>query len=134
MKIFLSTLLLIAGFSTNFMQEMTPEQIVQKQLDTYNARDINGFMSLMSKDVALFNLGESKAISQGHDAVRSIYQNLFDQSPDLHSRLVNRIVMGNVIIDHEKIIGRMGSEDLIELTVIFEVKEQLIHKITVVRP
>lgn len=112
---------------------MTPEQVVQKQLDSYNSRDIKGFMSVIADDVSLYNLGDSKAISFGHISVEVIYQNLFDKSPKLRSVLENRIVMGNVIIDHEKITGRMGSDDLLELTVIYEVKGQKIHKITVVR-
>ncbi|MFT6873568.1 MAG: hypothetical protein ACJAVN_002588 [Roseivirga sp.] len=114
-------------------QTMTPEQVVQKQLDSYNSRDIKGFMSVIADDVSLYNLGDSKAISFGHISVEVIYQNLFDKSPKLRSVLENRIVMGNVIIDHEKITGRMGSDDLLELTVIYEVKGQKIHKITVVR-
>lgn len=114
-------------------QTMTPEQIVQRQLDTYNARDIEGFMSLMSDEVSLYNLGDSKAISTGHKAVEAIYQNLFDKSPKLLSVLENRIVMGNIIIDHEKITGRMGNDEALELTVIYEIDGQKIHKITVVR-
>lgn len=125
------TFMLSLLISTN--QTMTPEQIVQKQLDTYNARDIKGFMSVMSSDVSLYNLGESKPISSGNEAVEAIYQNLFDKSPNLRSVLENRIVMGNVIIDHEKITGRMGNDDTLELSVIYEVKGQKIHKITVVR-
>lgn len=125
--------MLIFSILINPNQTMTPEQIVQKQLDTYNARDIEGFMSLMSDDVSLYNLGDSKAISTGHKDVEAIYKNLFDKSPKLLSVLENRIVMGNIIIDHEKITGRMGNNEVLELTVIYEINGQKIHKITVVR-
>lgn len=114
-------------------QIMTPEQVVQKQLDTYNARDIDGFMSVMSDDVSLYNLGQSTPISSGWTEVKNIYNNLFDKSPRLRSELVNRIVMGNVVIDHEKITGRMGNKDVLELSVIYEVRDEKIHKITVIR-
>ncbi|OEK03771.1 hypothetical protein BFP97_06170 [Roseivirga sp. 4D4] len=112
---------------------MSPEEIVQKQLDTYNARDIDGFMSVMADDVSLYNLGQSEPISSGYKAVRAIYKNLFEKSPKLNSVLADRIVMGNKVIDHEKITGRMGNDDILELVVIYEVEGQKIHKITVIR-
>lgn len=133
MKAILFSLTLMVSSLFYAEQTMTPEEIVQKQLDTYNTRDINGFMSVMSSEVSLYNLGELQPISQGHAAVKSIYQNLFDKSPELKSVLVNRIVMGNVVIDHEKITGRMGNNAVLELSVIYEVKGDKIHKITVIR-
>ena len=112
----------------------TPEQVVQKQLDTYNARDIDGFMSVMSQDVELVNFNDNTTISKGFDQVKDIYTNLFDQSPELHSTLTNRIVLGHQVIDHETITGRMGNSSPIELVVIYEVADEKIYKITVLRP
>ena len=114
--------------------QSTPEQIVQKQLDTYNDRDIEGFMSIISNDVSLYNLGESDPIASGHDRVKEIYTNLFQKSPKLHSTLKNRMVMGNKVIDHESITGRLGNDEVLELIVIYEVKADKIFKITVIRP
>lgn len=111
-----------------------PEEIVQKQLDTYNARDIEGFMSVMSQDVTLINHADQKIIAEGIEEVHGIYTNLFQKSPKLHSQLTNRIVMGNKVIDHESITGRMGSDEVIELVVIYEVAKDKIFKITVLRP
>ncbi|OEK04391.1 nuclear transport factor 2 family protein [Roseivirga misakiensis] len=117
----------------SFHQAQTPEQVVQKQLDTYNARDIDRFMSVMDKNVALFNFSDGKLLAQGEKEVRELYTNLFEKSPKLNSVLKNRIVLGHQVIDHELITGRMGSQDLIELVVIYEVKDELIYKITVMR-
>jgi len=115
-------------------QNMTPEQIVQKQLDTYNQRDIEGFMALFSPDVTLYNQGDPKPIASGFDEVKKLYTRLFDQSPTLHSTLTNRIVLGQTVIDHESITGRMGKAEAIELVVIYEVKSQKIWRVTVIRP
>ncbi len=133
MKAILFSLTLLVSSLFNAQQAMTPEEIVQKQLDTYNARDIAGFMSIMSAEVSLYNLGEPKPLAEGHNTVKAIYQSLFDKSPELKSVLVNRIVMGNVVIDHEKITGRMGNKEVLELSVIYEVQGEKIHKITVIR-
>ncbi len=123
---------LISTFLFIIMQ-ITPEQVVQKQLDTYNNRDIKGFMSVMSQDISLYNLGDQKPIASGYEQVKGIYTNLFEQSPQLKSELLNRMVMGSKVIDHESITGRMGSEEVIELIVVYEVRESLISKITVIR-
>ena len=62
-----------------------------------------------------------------------MYANLFKESPKLHSTLTNRIVLGNQVIDHETITGRMGNPNPIELVVIYEVQAEKIFKITVLR-
>jgi len=125
---------LISLFYLIIISQTTPEQVVQKQLETYNMRDIEGFMGLMSQDVALFELHQSEPTASGHQAVRALYTELFDKSPALHSTLINRVVMGNKVIDHESITGRLGNDQVVELAVIYEVNAQMkISKITVIR-
>ena len=128
----LITLLLIFSFSLSHAQTMTAEQIVQKQLETYNARDIQGFMSLFSQEVNLYRQGDPEPIATGFDQVKALYTNLFEKSPALHSTLTNRIVLGNTVIDHESITGRMGNPDELELVVIYEVKDEKIWRVTVI--
>ena len=116
------------------MLTQTPEQVVQRQLETYNNRDLKGFMSVMSQDVILVNYVDQKVLAQGHQEVKNIYQSLFEQSPELHSTLKNRMVLGHQVIDHEEITGRKGLQEAIELIVIYEVNDDMkIEKITVLR-
>ncbi len=120
--------------STSFaFAQKSPEQVVQTQLDTYNQRDIDGFMATMSQDVALFSFGNNNPSASGFNAVKDLYTNLFEKSPKLHSTLTNRIVLGNKVLDHESITGRMGSAEVMELVVIYEVKNEKIFKVTVLR-
>ncbi len=133
MKLYLLCLTLSTLSNMTLLQKLTPEQVVQKQLDTYNNRDIDGFMSVMSEDIELYNFSDGKLIAQGHDAVKDLYSDLFEKSPELHSELTNRIVLGNQVIDHESILGRMGSKEVIELVVIYEVKDEKIHRVNVLR-
>lgn len=39
-----------------------PASIVQRQLETYNARDLGGSMALFAEDVELFAFGSATAI------------------------------------------------------------------------
>ncbi|MFT6055490.1 MAG: hypothetical protein ACJAS3_002542 [Roseivirga sp.] len=115
------------------MQQPSAELVVQQQLEAYNNRNINTFMATMSTEIVLYNFADGKLLAQGFKDVKAMYSSLFSQSPQLHSELTNRIVLGNQVIDHETITGRMGSSEAIELVVIYEVSESKIYKITVLR-
>ena len=42
---------------------------------------------------------------RGHDGIRALYGALFAQSPDLHAEIVNRIRVGEYVIDEERTRG-----------------------------
>ena len=113
--------------------QQTAEQVVQENLDFYNNRNIEGFMSSFSEDIKMYNLGQSDPSVEGKDNVRAVYTKLFENSPKLHSNILKRIVIGNKVIDHESITGRNGNDEVLELVLIYEVNQQKIDKITVIR-
>jgi hypothetical protein len=114
-------------------QNSTPEQVVQQNLDYYNNRDIEGFMRCFSEDIAIYSFDDHKITASGLEEVRKLYTALFDTSPTLHSTIVKRIVFDNKVIDHESIVGRKGFADILELVLIYEVKNDKIYKVTVMR-
>ena len=82
------------------------EGVVQSNLDAYNQRDIDQFMAVVSDEISLFTFGESQPSLVGKKAIRDFYATLFENSPELHSIILSRIVIGNKVIDHESITGR----------------------------
>lgn len=112
---------------------MTPEQVVQKSMEGYNQRDINAFMAVMDANVNVHNFSDGAVIMQGAAACEKVYSELFKTSPNLNSTILNRTVFGDKIIDHEYITGRNGSDQAIELVLIYEVANEKIVKITVLR-
>lgn len=124
------TILTITLMSALFAQ--TPEQVVQLQLEAYNEGNIEKFMSVFSEDIELWTLGESQPWSKGHEAVKAVYANLFINSPDLHSVVMNRSVIGNKVIDYERVTGRNGGE-VLYLVMIYEVRDGKIFRATAVR-
>jgi hypothetical protein len=120
-------------FAQTMSQSLTPEQIVQRNLDFYNARNIEGFMSSFSNDIALYTYPEPIPATVGLEAVRKVYTELFVLSPNLHSTIIKRIVFDNKIIDHERIVGRRGSSEPIEIVLIYEVKEDKIFRVSAIR-
>lgn len=112
---------------------MTAEEIVQKNLNFYNKRDIPGFISLFSDDVKFFNFTDNSMTINGIADCKNFYQNLFDKSPKLYSTILKRITIDNKVIDHESIVGRNGSDDIFEIVLIYEVKDDKICKVTAIR-
>ncbi|MTI20343.1 steroid delta-isomerase, partial [Fulvivirga sp. RKSG066] len=86
-------------------QETTPEALAQQQLDAYNARDIEAFLIPYSDSVKIYNFPGELSM-QGKDAMRTTYSGMFERLPDLHCTIVNRMVNGNVVIDHESVVFR----------------------------
>lgn len=109
---------------------MTPENIVQRQLDAYNAQNLDAFCACFADDCVLGEL--NGAITQrGAAAIRERYETLFATYPENHAALVNRVVVGNVVIDHEN-ISRSPSER-INAAAIYTVKDGLIARVDFVR-
>tara|TARA_R110001632_G_scaffold29662_13_gene78627 strand:+ start:7823 stop:8248 length:426 start_codon:yes stop_codon:yes gene_type:complete len=132
--LFLATVgISLLSFTKTIAQNMTSEEIVQENLDFYNNRNIEGFMSSFSKSIKMYNLEEPKPTIVGFSEVKEVYNSLFKNSPDLHSTIIKRIVIGNKVIDHESIVGRNGRNEVLELVLIYEVNNEQITKITVIR-
>lgn len=132
MRIFNTILILVLTITTQ-AQLMTAEEVVQANLDAYNKHDINKFISYFSEDITLVNFDDGSVTANGKNAVRAIYDPYFKASPNLHSKILKRTVFGNKVIDHEYITGRYGNEEALELVLIYEVKDQKINRITVIR-
>ncbi|WP_299684434.1 nuclear transport factor 2 family protein [uncultured Dokdonia sp.] len=111
---------------------MSPEEIAQKQLDAYNNRDIDSFVAIHHPNVQLYSFSETVPFAQGQKQIRTIYSEIFENSPQLHSRLIHRIVLGNKVIDHEEITGRKGV-DVLEFIAIYEVNDTSILKAHFIR-
>jgi imidazolonepropionase-like amidohydrolase len=83
----------------------TPAALVQQQLNAYNARNIEAFLAPYSDSIAIYNQTSGKLLMQGKEQMRQRYAAMFSKAPELHCQLVNRIVLGNTVIDQERITG-----------------------------
>jgi hypothetical protein len=84
---------------------MTPTDIVQRQLDAYNAHDLDAFTACFSDDVRLYRMPEPTPRTIGRDALRAFYAEHRFSIPTLRAELVNRIAFGDKVADHERIHG-----------------------------
>ena len=102
-------------------QSITPEMVVQQQLDAYNARDIDALMAIYADDAQMFE-HPTTLIASGKAALRERFSVRF-QEPNLYARLAHRIVVGNKVIDHEW-VSRTFPEGTgtLEVIMIYEVQ------------
>jgi hypothetical protein len=107
----------------------TPEQVVQRQLDAYNAKDLDGWLATYDAAAEQFLLHGDR-LARGHGELRARMQVRFAE-PDLYARLLTRITMGNVVVDHER-ITRNFPEGLghVEMLCVYEVAGEVISKAT----
>jgi uncharacterized protein (TIGR02246 family) len=112
-------------------EDASPLAVVQRQLDTYNAQDIDGFVAVFAEDAEIFrNIGDTEAAMKGRDAIRAGYGRIFRENPQNKSTLMGRMVQGNFVFDHEWITGR---DTEFRIVAIYEVKGGLITRAWFVR-
>src|ERR1700733_7337555 len=106
---------------------MSPETTVQRQLDAYNARDIDALMAIYADDAQMFE-HPARLLASGWAALRERFPARFPES-NLHAHLINRSVMGNIVIDHER-VTRMFDKGpgAVELVMTYELCDGRIAK------
>ena len=107
----------------------TAEDVVNRQLDAYNARDIDKFVETYSEDIEIYDL-HGKMTMKGHEQLRERYAALFKNTPNLNCRIENRIKINNKIIDKENVIM---NDRIVEAVAIYEVIDGKIKRVTFVR-
>jgi imidazolonepropionase-like amidohydrolase len=90
--------------STDTLLAVSPEILVQQQLNAYNNRDIEAFLAPYSDSVEIYEF-PAKLLSKGKDKMRPDYAGMFERVKALHCKLVNRVVEGNTVIDQESVTG-----------------------------
>ena len=107
-----------------------PESVVQRQPDAYNARDLDALLATYAPDARQYAL-PATLLATGHAEMRPRFAARFEET-NLHAHLLQRAVMGNIVIDHE-VVSRTFPEGpgKVDLVAIYEVVDGLIHSQTV---
>lgn len=102
----------------------SPEEIVQRQVNAYNARNLDAFLDTYSEEIEIYQDG--KLVMKGQEQMRKNYD-FFNKVPNLYCEIKNRIVISNKVIDLEKV--RFG-EQFIHGVAIYETENGKIKKVT----
>jgi hypothetical protein len=87
-------------------------ELAQKQLDAYNAQNLEAFLSVYSENVEIRDFPSNDLVYKGIDKMRERYGKLFKENPQQHAHLLGRIEQDNFVIDHEKVTGRSNGKEV----------------------
>jgi len=105
---------------------VTPGEVVQRQLDAYNARDLLRFLENYSEDIEIFRPPAVIPALSGKAALAAYYATERFNRVALHATILGRMVLGNKVIDHERIDG--VREKPFEVAAVYEVVDGLIRR------
>ena len=98
-------------------QPSAPEDVVRRQLDAYNARNIDAFMAEWADDAGYFTFPDT-LLARGAPAIRARHVERF-QEPVLFGQLLHRMAVGSLVVDQEVVTrtfpGGLGRVDVIAI-------------------
>jgi len=104
----------------------SPAELIQRQLEAYNARNMDAWLATYAPQARQY-LYPATLVAEGHEQIRARMRARFAE-PNLHARLLQRHVMGKMVIDVE-IITRTFPEGpgRLQMAAIYEVEDGLIQ-------
>lgn len=105
--------------------------LAQRQLDAYNAQDIEAHCACFAPDVVVANIGEEPNL-MGIAAYRSRYEGLFAQYKFNRAEVLTRTAIGDKVVDHER-VWRSPEAEPFEVLAIYTFRDGLIARVDFVR-
>jgi uncharacterized protein (TIGR02246 family) len=81
---------------------ITPEAVVQAQVDAYNSHDVSGFASCYAEDATVRDLSGKRPELHGREAIRDRYQFLKLRPARFGVEIIKRVVNGPIVVDVER--------------------------------
>ena len=110
----------------------TAVEVVQRQVEAYNRRDIEAFVAAYHDEVRIFRLPSTTPAMVGKAALREFYATQRFNLPGLHAEVRQRIVLGNKVIDQEYVTG--VCDPPLEVVAVYEVLGGLITTVWFLSP
>jgi hypothetical protein len=107
---------------------MDVEAIAQAQLDAYNAQDLDAYCGFFTDDIVVADLN-GPVTSQGNAAYRERYAGAFAKFPNNKAELLNRMVVGQTVIDHERVDRGDGATPTFEVAAIYSFRDGKIARV-----
>lgn len=108
----------------------TPNAVVQRQLDAYNARNLDALLATYAADARQYE-HPGTLLATGAAEMRARMAPRLAE-PNLHARLLQRVVMGNIVIDHEEVTRTFPEgTGRVDMVAIYEVVDGKIQSASV---
>jgi hypothetical protein len=114
-----------------FGMNQSPRDVANRQLDAYNARDLQTFCNLFADEAVLTDLPTGNVIAQGKQSITDLYAARFRDNPELNCAVHSRMDLANFAIDRETVTGLPNGP--VDIIAIYEVREGLIQSVQFIR-
>jgi len=101
--------------------------IAQKQLDAYNAQDVEAMMAFYAPDCVVA-APDGSITERSRAEIHARYTKAFTAFPQNKANLRNRIAVGGTVVDHEHVVRAPGGEEF-EIIAIYSFKDGLISRV-----
>lgn len=116
-------------FIANSKLKKKQEALINEQIEMYNEKDVKAFGRTYSTDVKIYDFPNELSID-GRSALREQYLSLLETTPNLYAEIVNRIIIGNKVIDKIKTTKNDTTEYAVA---IYEIENNLISNVTFIQ-
>ncbi|WP_394843472.1 nuclear transport factor 2 family protein [Pendulispora brunnea] len=106
---------------------LSPLEVVQRQFDAYNRRNLEDFLANFSENIKVFRPPSPEPAIVGKRQLAEFYAKERFNRDALRAELVSRTVLGNKVFDFERIWG--VRETPFEMMAVFEVQDGAIQTI-----
>jgi len=110
---------------------VSPAAIAQAQLHAYNAQDLDAYCAFFTEDVVVADLNGA-VTTEGLAAYRQRYAGAFAQFPQNKAELLGRMVIGDTVIDHER-VSRGPEGPVFEVAAIYSFNGDRIARVDFVK-
>ena len=106
---------------------MSAVEVVQRQLDAYNAHDLPAFLATYSETAELTRVASADPPIRGKRAISQLYGSRVFNVPAQRAELVGRMAFGNKVVDHEGVFGLRPEP--FETIAVYEVNNERIERV-----
>jgi hypothetical protein len=106
---------------------MSAADVVSRQVDAYNAADLEGFLACYAPGVVIRS-GDGIVLNEGLEAMRATYAEWFGSLPGLRAEVVNRVERGGWVVDEEHVTAQ-GLD--MRALVAYRVRDDLIDQVVI---
>lgn len=106
-----------------------PAEVVQAQVDAYNAHDIQAFAACYADDADVVDLSGKRPKVKGQAALKQAFAFLGKVPGDFGVDIVKRVVNGPVVIDLEHLHGLPPGKQMPDSLAVYEVRNGKIARL-----
>jgi hypothetical protein len=89
--------------------KLSVKDLMQGALDAYNAQDLDAYAAFFTNDVVVADYNGAVA-QRSYEELRARYVKTFTQFPENKAEVLNQMVVGNTVVEHERVVRSPGGE------------------------